>query len=276
MCPRSLDLLCLEKVCDVRLHTKKCKRGNRPPKASGNARSTGSSITRKQTTDSDSRQDKPSVAVQPDTVPVQGAQAKPPQGWANPGVVWPGAHAAPWGQSQAMGTTQLGPMAGQHYPTSQMVAGGFQGPVSGLPGVGGHPGSLGGYSAVWPSGYTYGAVPGGQLGWPGPHVQPPPSGFTGPGWPGSHTQPPGNFNFTNNPNLQASAVHGQQQSSCPSFGSSFQTRCTNPDPAVHQMLEVWAGNIQRELVKQTETILSNKMRDMITHLGGQSGPRQFC
>ena len=42
------------------------------------------------------------------------------------------------------------------------------------------------------------------------------------------------------------------------------------------MLEVWAGNIQRELVKQTETILSNKMKDMITQLGGQSGPRHFC
>ena len=100
--------------------------------------------------------------------------------------------------------------------------------------------------------------------------------FSGPVWPGGHTQPQGNFDFPNNLNLQASAVPGQHPSSFPNFVSSFQTRCTTPDPAVHQMLEVWAGNIQRELVKQTETILSNKMKDMITQLGGQSGPIPFC
>ena len=269
VCPRSLDLLCLEKVCDVRLHTKKCKRGNRPPSANdarGNARPTGSSATRNQPKASEPRQVKvkPPVAGQPDTV--VGAQAMPSQGWAHhhPGVVWPGAHAGPWAQPHSMGTAHPGSYAGQPYP------------AGGLPGVGGLPGPVGGYPAVWPSGHAYGAGAGGQLGWPGPYVQPTPSGFSGPVWPGGHTQTPGNFNFPNNLNLQASAVPGQQQSSFPSYGSSFQTRCTTPDPAVHQMLEVWAGNIQRELVKQTETILSNKMKDMITQLGGQSGPRHFC
>ena len=57
---------------------------------------------------------------------------------------------------------------------------------------------------------------------------------------------------------------------------SFQTGCTPPDPAVHQLLEVWAGNIQREMERQSEiqkNMLASKVKEVCMFLGGQGAIR---
>ena len=49
-------------------------------------------------------------------------------------------------------------------------------------------------------------------------------------------------------------------------------RCTTPSPAVHQLLEVWVGNMQKELMKQTEMtriMLSDKVKEVCMYLEGQ-------
>ena len=52
------------------------------------------------------------------------------------------------------------------------------------------------------------------------------------------------------------------------------------DPSVHQLLDAWAGHMQKELVKQTEitrNMLSDKMKDMFLHLSRDQGAiRPFC
>ena len=60
---------------------------------------------------------------------------------------------------------------------------------------------------------------------------------------------------------------------------SFQMRCTPPDPAVHQLLDAWAGTMQKELQKQTAitmNMLSDKVKEVVMHLGGQGVIRPSC
>ena len=48
--------------------------------------------------------------------------------------------------------------------------------------------------------------------------------------------------------------------------------CTTPDPAVHQILEVWAGNMQKELERQSEisrNMLADKVKEVCQFLGDQ-------
>ena len=67
----------------------------------------------------------------------------------------------------------------------------------------------------------------------------------------------------------------QQCSSSPVLPPNFQIGCTLPDPTVHQMLEAWAGQLQRELVKQTEHMVSNRVKDIMSHLWGQTNRHSF-
>ena len=49
-------------------------------------------------------------------------------------------------------------------------------------------------------------------------------------------------------------------------------RCTPSDPAVHQLLEAWAGNMQMVLDKQiqsTRDMLSDKVKEVCMYLEGQ-------
>ena len=60
---------------------------------------------------------------------------------------------------------------------------------------------------------------------------------------------------------------------------NFQTRCAPQDPAVHQILEVWAGNMQKELERQAEftrNMMSNKVKDLYMFLERQGAPRPSC
>ena len=60
---------------------------------------------------------------------------------------------------------------------------------------------------------------------------------------------------------------------------SFQTRCTPPDPAVHQLLETWVGNMQKELERQSEinrNMLTAKVTEMCMFLGSQGVIRPSC
>ena len=44
------------------------------------------------------------------------------------------------------------------------------------------------------------------------------------------------------------------------------------DPAVHQLLEIWAGNMTREMNRQTEIsrdLLCTKVKEAVMSLGGQ-------
>ena len=55
--------------------------------------------------------------------------------------------------------------------------------------------------------------------------------------------------------------------------------CTTPDPAVHQILEVWAGNMQKELERQSEisrNMLADKVKEVCQFLGGQGVLRPSC
>lgn len=274
VCPRSLDLVCLERKCDVKLHTKKCKRPVRQPSDRGDA-AKGKVKSAVSKPDREQEKDKAPAVSQPV--------------WSNPGVVWPGpvANSAQWSQPGIVWPGQ-GVHAGQLHTGAGVLPGPVGGPPAptGVPPVSGgaHPGWSGSgcyvqaaapanQSGVWPGlnvgqptgqAGAIGGQPGGS--WPGQYVQP----TAAPVWPGNNNHQIGNFNF------QGNAAQGNQQYSSPGQFPSFQTRCTIPDPAVHQMLEAWAGNIQRELVKQTEILLSNKVKDMITHLGGQSGLRHSC
>ena len=60
---------------------------------------------------------------------------------------------------------------------------------------------------------------------------------------------------------------------------NFQMWCATPDPAVHQLLETWAGNMQKELEKQTEmtrNMLSSQVKDLHMYLGSKGAPRPYC
>ena len=86
---------------------------------------------------------------------------------------------------------------------------------------------------------------------------------------------------------QQSGVGGGQQAAggpyanatAPAWNPSFQTRCTLPDPAVHQLLETWVGNMQKELERQSEinrNMLTNKVKEMCMFLEGQGVSRPSC
>ena len=65
----------------------------------------------------------------------------------------------------------------------------------------------------------------------------------------------------------------------PPLNPSFQTRCTPPDPAVHQLLETWVGNMQKELERQSEinrNMLTAKVKEMCMFLGSQGVIRPSC
>ena len=138
--------------------------------------------------------------------------------------------------------------------------------------------------------------------WSRGYRQPDTSAYSGPTLPDYPPQPPwsqpawpvykpanldaplpgyqGHVQVTPNRNLEASACQGFNPtpgSESPpavgwrqehSRGSSFQKRCADQDPAVHQFMQMWVRDMQRDLAKQTEIMLSTRVKDIMTHLGG--------
>ena len=256
LCPRSLDLKCFEKTCDVKLHTRKCKRAR--PTISDPAK-TGNRAVKK--------------------API-GTAPKPAASQTGPKEGVPSQS-----QPSAVHHHQQGGTPVQ-VPSQWYQPGVYQ-PLAGMPG---------GVSNQWlpPPGpqHVQPPLPGGYQGgvhWGGVHPgQSPPPGIT-PLQVGQVPQPPGTWSAFGQPTvpwtpvqypgvLPAAAV-GHVPGSAPQTASvssmqppSFQLGCAVTSPAAHQLLDVWAANMAKEMARQTEitrAMLVSSVKEMSQHLGGQ-------
>ena len=265
VCPRSLDLVCMEINCDVKLHTKKCKRP---------ARHSPTPPNRTWPQYRSSRSGPWQGPSNPTNHPPRGWQVPPPAGCQAPGNIWPSFHAVEAGAHPHPGHHPDNPGGGPPGLPAVGQTGAWTIPLQN-PAAGSVHGWLGTgrvnfkdtagqvHQHQQPSSMVQGCRPGTQY-----------QNTAGQGHQQStpiiQGQRSGNINFQE----RAGQVH--QQPTLPMQGQSFQVGCTTQDPAVHQMLQDWAGNIQRELLTQTEVMLTSKVRDLIIHLGGQGGPRPSC
>jgi hypothetical protein len=248
VCPRSLDLKCLEKSCDVKLHTRKCQRskhrGVKGDQSSAGSRDTGGQgskpvVTKPKHPNNAQGQDKSSVqhnlgysqaAYQGWACPIQG----PPQQWGVQGQQQQGYSQAAQQGCGVQGNTCYNNVF-QACTSEQSLRNSVQHAQYGQAHVHQHQQS--------------GAAPG-------------------------------------QPHQQVGAAPGQQagvrqsaSSGAPVWKQSFQMGCTTPDPAVHQLLEVWAGNMQKELERQSEisrNMLADKVKEVCQFLGGQGVLRPSC
>ena len=238
LCPRSLDLKCFEKACDVKLHTRKCKRA-RPTQSDPNK--SGKRAVK----------DAPSGSAPKPAASQTSSQGGVPSQWQPPAVPY---------QYQA-GPPPAVPYQYQAGPPvqapSQWYPPGVPPPIAGV---------TGGLSNQWipPPGVQY--------------VQPP-------GHPGNWHSLPGTWPVYGQPSTTASApwsapTSGQGLPQTSGLGSmqspNFQMGCAVTSPPVHQILEVWATNMAREMARQSEItrgMMFSSVKEMSQHLGGQGGLR---
>ena len=259
VCPRSLDLKCLEKSCDVKLHTRKCQRskhsGVKGDQPSAGSRDTTSGQGRRPTvskpkpTNNDKGQDSSDVQHNP------GYSQAAYQGWAGPTQGLP---------------QQWGVQGQQQQGYSHRVQQGC-----GLQGNNCYNNIFQACTSEQPLRNT---ALHDQYGQANVH-----QGFLGCVQGQQHQQggaAPGQPHQQSGAALGQHAGAGQSASpGVPVWKQSFQMGCTTPDPAVHQILEVWAGNMQKELERQSEisrNMLANKVKEVCQFLGGQGVLRPSC
>ena len=250
LCPRSLDLKCLEKSCDVKLHTSKCRR---------------------------LRPAQPDSRVSADRGPVH---TQPPLRVPQPQHVSRGTHHSvgphvhdQWQQPHVGLQVPLGAAPSYQYqpPPPPKWGLGLSPDQSGQPWGGLTQGAAGSWPAWWQSSAAC------QPAHSSPSTQTQPT----------VTQP----TVISRQNLQATGVSSVEnlptvspQANGPPVGAqplppSFQLGCAVTSPTVHQILEVWATNMARELARQsdiTRGLLVSSVKEMSQHLGSQGGLRPSC
>ena len=239
VCPRSLDLKCLERNCDVKLHTRKCVRSKHGAGPSAMPGGQGWSGVRGHRQHAGVTQWRP-VGHAHSGVPVH-EQQPAPQVYCQPQQL------GSFGQAHQEVHHQ--PLRAGHHGHVQQGAAHILPPPQN-PWIQGKDGYNNVFQVRNPVQQEYPAKhPTGQQGWVHEHGHQHPSGV---------------------PNQQ---TVGMAASTSNTMGNPhFQTRCTPPSPDVHQILEIWAGNIQREMERQSEMnkhMLQNKMKEMCLMLGGQ-------